>query len=82
MAMKQISVQALKARLSGAIAEAEAGRTLVITRHGEPVAQVSPVRPAGVHRGSKSGTGAITPAVTHGTKGRYLTVLLDDRGTW
>ena len=50
--MERISIQDLKARLSSAVAEAEAGETIVITRHSEPVAQLGPVRPRGVHRGS------------------------------
>ena len=78
--MKRISVQDLKASLSGAIAEAEAGGTLLITRHNEPVAQLSPARPASVHRGAKVGAGRLKPAVKRGTKGRYLAVLLEDRG--
>ena len=36
--MKRISIQALKARLSAAVAEAESGETIVITRHQAPVA--------------------------------------------
>jgi prevent-host-death family protein len=78
--MKRISVQDLKAQLSGAIAEAEAGQTLIITRHNQPVAQLSPARPAQLHHGSRAGTGRLTPALRRGTKGRYLTALLDDRG--
>jgi len=79
--MKQVSIQDLKARLSAAVAEAEAGRTIVITRHREPVAQLGPARPDSVHRGARVGTGRIRPAVKRGTKGRYLAVLLDDRGS-
>lgn len=79
--MRRISVQDLKAQLSGAIAEAEAGQTLIVTRHNEAVAQLIPARPAHVHQGSRVGTGRITPALRRGTRGRYLVVLLEDRGT-
>lgn len=78
--MKQISIQDLKAALSAAVAEAEAGNTIVITRHNEPVAHLSPARPASVHRGRSVGSGRLTPALKRGTRGRYLTVLLEDRG--
>ncbi|MGQ0734339.1 MAG: type II toxin-antitoxin system Phd/YefM family antitoxin [Acidobacteriota bacterium] len=78
--MKRISIQDLKAGLSGAIAEAESGHTLLITRHNEPVAQLSPARAAHVHHGARVGAGRLEPALKHGTKGRYLAVLLDDRG--
>lgn len=78
--MKQISLQDLKARLSGAVAEAEAGETIVITRHHEPVAQLTSAHSQHVHRGRLAGTGRLRPAVKRGTNGRYLTLLADDRG--
>jgi prevent-host-death family protein len=78
--MKRISIQDLKARLSIAVAEAEAGNTFLITRHNEPVAQLSPAHPQHLHRGTRVGTGRLQPAVRRGTKGRYLTVLMEDRG--
>jgi prevent-host-death family protein len=78
--MKRISVQDLKARLSAAIAEAEAGHTLLITRHNEPVAQLTPARARHVHRGDDIGQRRISPVVKRGTKGRYLTLLKEDRG--
>lgn len=80
MDMKHISIQDLKAQLSAAVAEAESGRTLVVTRHHDPVAHLSPARSFHLHRGRRLGAGQITPAVTRGTKGRYLAVLLEDRG--
>ncbi len=76
-----MSIQDLKARLSGAVAEAESGSTILITRHNEPVAQLSPARTPLVHRGVRVGTARLTPALTRGTGGRYLAVLLEDRGT-
>jgi prevent-host-death family protein len=81
MVMKKVSIQDLKATLSAAVAEAESGRTIVITRHNEPVAQLGPARPARVHRGTRVGLGRIQPALKRGTKGRYLTTLLEDRGS-
>jgi prevent-host-death family protein len=78
--MNQISIQDLKSRLSGAVAEAESGATITITRHNRPVARLSPARPFHVHRGARAGAGRLKPAITRGTKGRYLTVLLEDRG--
>jgi prevent-host-death family protein len=80
MAMTRISIQDLKARLSSAVAEAEGGRTILITRHNEPVARLGPARPQHVHRGANAGTGRLRPAVKRGTKGRYLAVLAEDRG--
>lgn len=79
--MKQISIQDLKARLSGAVSEAESGCTILITRHNEPVAQLSPARPPHVHRGTRVGVGRLEPAMRRGTKGRYLEVLMEDRGS-
>ena len=78
--MKRISVQDLKAQLSGAIAEAEAGETWVVTRHNHAVAQLGPAAPSHVHIGTKPSTDRLTPAVTLEMDGRYLAVLLEDRG--
>jgi prevent-host-death family protein len=80
MAMKQVSIQDLKAGLSAAVAEAESGQTILITRHNEPVAQLGPTRVEGVHRGTRVGRGRIQAALKRGTRGRYLTALLEDRG--
>jgi len=81
LVMKQVSIQDLKARLSAAVAEAESGRTIVITRHNEPVAQLGPAHAERVHRGARVGRGRVQPALKRGTKGRYLAVLQDDRGS-
>jgi prevent-host-death family protein len=79
MAMKVVSIQDLKAQLSGLVAEAEAGGTVVITRHGAPVAQLGPAVVAHVHRGRHVGTGRLKPILSRTTKGRYLKALGDDR---
>lgn len=78
--MKRISIQTLKASLSGAVAEAEAGRTILITRHNQPVAQLCPASASHVHRGRQVGAARLKPAILRGTKGRYLAVLEEDRG--
>jgi prevent-host-death family protein len=79
--MKKVSILDLKAHLSAAIAEAEAGQTVVITRHNQPVAQLGPARTEHTRRGARVGLGRIHPALKRATKGRYLAVLLDDRGS-
>lgn len=78
--MRRISIQDLKARLSAAVAEAESGRTIVITRHNEPVAQLGPPRLQNVHSGRSVGMVRLRPAVRRATRGRYLSVLIEDRG--
>jgi len=78
--MKVVSIQYLKARLSALVAEAESGDTIIITRHNAPVAQLRSARTESVHRGKNVGSGRIRAAVKRGTKGRYLEVLLEDRG--
>jgi prevent-host-death family protein len=80
MDMKRISIQDLKARLSSAVAEAESGNTILITRHNEPVAQLCPARPQHVHSGRSVCVARLRPAVRRATKGRYLSVLMEDRG--
>ena len=79
MTMKRISIQDLKATLSSAVAEAEAGATFVVTRHSDEVAQLGPVRTGHVRAGHGDRK-RLLPAVRRGTKGRYLSVLMDDRG--
>ena len=78
--MNQISIQDLKARLSAAVAEAESGATIVITRHNAPVAKLMPADPPHVHRGKDAGTRGLKPALKPGSSIPYLEVLLDDRG--
>jgi prevent-host-death family protein len=77
--MKRISVQDLKAQLSTAIAEAESGNTIVITRHNEPVAQLVPIHPTSIHWGKSVGTASIRPAIKRGIRIPYLEALLEDR---
>jgi antitoxin (DNA-binding transcriptional repressor) of toxin-antitoxin stability system len=78
--MKRISIQDLKTGLSAAVAEAEAGETILITRHAEAVAQLGPARAGSTHRGSLVAAKRLTPALKRATRGGYLTVLLEDRG--
>jgi hypothetical protein len=43
---------------------------------------LGPARPtAPVHRGARVGEGRFRPALKRATKGRYLAVLLEDRGS-
>ena len=79
--MKRLSIQDLKAGLSAAVADAESGETIVITRHNAAVAQLGPARSDRVHRGARVGLGRVQPALKRGTKGRYLSALLEDRGS-
>lgn len=78
--MKQISIQILKATLSAAVADAESGDMIVITRHNHAVAVLGPAQPPGLHLGNATVRGRLKPAIRRGSKGRYLTVLLEDRG--
>lgn len=78
--MKRVSIQVLKARLSALVTAVEAGDTVLITRHNDPVARLSPARADSIHHGAAVGAGRLKPAIRRHTKGRYLTVLEDDRG--
>ena len=78
--MKRVSIQDLKAQLSSTVAEAEAGSTILITRHNQPVAQLCPPQPQHVHPGQSVGKIRLRSAVRRATKGRYLAVLMEDRG--
>jgi prevent-host-death family protein len=78
--MTRMSIQDLKAHLSAAVADAQSGSTILITRHNEPVAQLGPPTAQHVHRGLRAGAGRLMPALRSGTRGRYLGVLQEDRG--
>lgn len=78
--MKKVSIKDLKGGLSAVVAEAEAGHTIVITRHNEPVARLMPIGHEPVHRGVRVGTTRVRPALKRSTRGRYLAVLREDRG--
>jgi prevent-host-death family protein len=80
MRKTSISIQDLKARLSAVVADAEAGQTILVTRHNTPVAQLGPAVASHVHRGPRTGGPRLKPALKRGTGGRALAVLLDDRG--
>ena len=78
--MKRISIQDLKAGLSSAIADAEAGRTILVTRHNRAVARLSPLTPMQLHGDARRvDAPPLTPLLRRATKGRYLQVLLEDR---
>jgi prevent-host-death family protein len=77
--MKSLSIRELKAGLSSAVAEVEAGESIVVTRHGEAVAKLVPARSQFVHVGSRVGRVRLTPAVRMAKKGRALEVLFEDR---
>ena len=79
--MDKISIQDLKGQLSAAVAEAERGSTIVITRHNRPVAKLTPASVAQVHVGKRYGRAKLQPAlsVSANTKGRYLDQLMEDR---
>ena len=77
--MERVPVQELKARLSAVVAAAEAGETVVITRHGKPVARLGPADPPHVQRGRLVGE-PWPPGLKTGLGGRALALLLEDRG--
>lgn len=81
--MTRISMQELKRTLSKALAAAEAGATVVITRDDTPVAKLTPVAAAHTHRGSRVGTDRLAPAIRGGLRGStglLMATLLADRG--
>ena len=45
--MKNVSLTEFRSHASGILTEVENGETIVVMRHGRPIARVSPVGPAG-----------------------------------
>ena len=77
--MKEISIQDLKAKLSAVVAEAEAGHIILITRHNRAVARLTPADVLHIHVGRNLRSGKLKPLLKQATRGRYLSVLLEDR---
>jgi len=78
--MKLASIQELKSGLSAAVAAAEGGEIILITRHGQTVAQIGPANLPGVHRGRSAGRDRLRPVLQRRRSSRALEVLLEDRG--
>ena len=76
--MERVPIHKLKQQLSQVIAAAEAGATLLVTRHKRVVARIVPPQ-AHLHTGRRFGRGVIRPLLKGPTRGRYLEVIADDR---
>lgn len=76
--MNSVPIHQLRQSLAQVIAAAEAGETMLITRHKRIVARIVPPEPH-LHIGSRFGDGAILPLLQGATRGRYLDVISDDR---
>jgi prevent-host-death family protein len=77
--VKRVSTHELKRDLASAIAEAEKGGQVLITRHNRPVALLVSARDEHLHRGKDFGNASLQPVLKGRTKGRYLEVLQEDR---
>jgi len=77
--MKRISIQDLKSGLSAAVAEAESGGTVLVTRHNRVVARLGPVTPGKNPDRDVPLREPLVPLLRRATQGRYLRVLMDDR---
>lgn len=69
----------LKRELAAVIAEAEAGREIILTRHNKPVARLTRPAMEPLHQGARFGKASLKPAVRAKTKGQYLKFLQEDR---
>ncbi|MFQ5844632.1 MAG: hypothetical protein ACE5JG_06535, partial [Planctomycetota bacterium] len=61
------------------LSEAAAGTRMLITRHRQPIAQLTSVDLRHLHLGERFGKGKIEALLRGRTRGRYLAVLADDR---
>jgi antitoxin (DNA-binding transcriptional repressor) of toxin-antitoxin stability system len=78
--MRRISIRELERRLANIVAEVEGGRSFLVTRGDRIVARLVPPTTAHLHVGSRYGTGELEPLLRGPTKGRFLEVIVDDRG--
>lgn len=79
--MKTVSIDALKRNLASMVDEAARGTHIVITRYGKPVAALTKPGIDHLHIGARAERARLRPVLQKGTKGAYLEVLADDRGS-
>jgi prevent-host-death family protein len=77
--MEKVPVHELKENLSAYLARAEAGESLVVTRHGRPVVRISAIATPHVQVGSRVGQLVLKPVIRGGLGGRALEILREDR---
>ena len=77
--MKTISIQDLKNSLSAVIDDAASGETVIITKHGQPVARLEPVDGRYLTVGRRFGPSALKPLLKLGRDPRLLAELYKDR---
>jgi antitoxin (DNA-binding transcriptional repressor) of toxin-antitoxin stability system len=77
--MKKVTMYDLKQDLAAAVAEAQSGTDILITRHSKAVARLTRPEIEHVHRGSRFGNADLRPVVRAKTGGRYLQLLEEDR---
>lgn len=80
--MANISTQALKQTLADVLRRVGLGEWITVLRHGRPVARLGPPDEPGLHTGARYGEDVrLAPAGKRLSKGAYLSVLQDDRGS-
>ncbi|HAK96438.1 MAG TPA: type II toxin-antitoxin system prevent-host-death family antitoxin [Planctomycetes bacterium] len=77
--MKTVPIQELKKNLASLVDEAAAGSPILITRHKRPLACLVSSAHRHVIEGARFGKGTLRSVLRAPTKGRYLSVLDDDR---
>ena len=78
--MKTVSLYELKRDLSSVVSEATKEK-VVVTRHNNPVVELGPVGEAHLNRGSRYEMPDLRPALKGPTRGLYLKLLAQDRGS-
>jgi prevent-host-death family protein len=79
--MKSVPMNELKQDLASFVAEAAAGRDVLITKHNRPIARLTCAETRHLHLGAHFGKAKLKPTVKAKTAGRYLQLLEEDRGT-
>lgn len=78
--MTYLPIQDLKRNLADILRRVEQGETLVVTRHGKPVARLSPAQEPHVHVGKDCHLGGkLEPLGNFALGGEALRMLLEDR---
>lgn len=78
--MKHVSLKDLKSNLAHLAHEASQGAQIEITRYNRPYITLGPTHAEGLRVGNQLGKGNLEPMTRNGSRGRFLEVLIEDRG--
>ena len=78
--MEKISINQIKKNFAHWAKLAAEGEAIQITKYNRPYLQLTQITESGLRYGKHFGKTSLKSALKHASKGRYLSVLSEDRG--